>query len=147
MSNNTNKIKKATILHSICYKTLSIKTSLRYCISLFIAGLFFIAVSSRINSNTIKITLQIISVALITLSIYLFSFLGFEKVDKFPIQFLKYVGLLLLFLVYSAFWFALCLVETNDCALFLIIPFSIVEVIIIVPFINFTIKPIIEIVA
>lgn len=147
MPNKTDKIRKANIFHSIRYKTLPIKTGLRYCISLFIAGLFFIAVSSRINSNIIQSTLQIISTFLFTVSIYLFPFLEFEKVDKFLNQFLKYIGLLLLSMVYSIFWFALCSLGTNSYALFFVIPSSIIEIVIIVPFINFTIKPIIEIVA
>lgn len=148
MCKKTTKIKKANIIHSICYRTLPVKTALRYSLSFFISGLIFIVVSSRITSDNIKSLLQIFSTTLIIFGIYSFPYLEIKEIEKFFNKFLLYTALLLFFIIYSMFWFAFCSVDTsNDYILLLIIPLSILEIVIMVPFINYTIKPIIDIIS
>lgn len=148
MSNKTSKIKKATIFHSIYFKTLQVTKALRYSLSLFISGIIFMAFSSQINSDIIKSPLQILATILIILGIYSFPYLEIEKIDKFFNKFMLYLALFLFFLIYSMFWFALCSIDTSDKHILLfIVPLSIIEIVIMVPFINYTIKPIIDIIS
>lgn len=148
MCKNHQKIKKATMLHSIYYRTLPIKTALRYFLSLFISGLFFLAVSLQANSITIQNTLQVFSSFLIIVSIYVFPFWEIEKVDKMLNSFFKYIGLLLIFIIYTILWLAFCSVDTtHGMILIFIIPMSIIEIALIFSCVNYTLKPIINIIS
>lgn len=138
-----NKVIKATIIHSICYRTLPIPKALRYCLSFFISGLFFFIISfkSEINSYSQSI-LQIFASLLIMISIYSFPYFEVEKIDKYVSSFLKYIGLLILFMLHSQFWYAFCSSETiNNIIIVLTAILSITEIFIIVPLINCTLKP------
>lgn len=140
------KIKKANIIDSIRYKTLPEKTLLRYCLSFFISGLIIIIVSSKVISSPIQNTLQVISSFLIIVGIYLFPYFEFDVIDKFLSNFLKYMGLLLITLILSPFWFELCSIETTNISVIIfVILASIIEAILLVSCINYTLKPIIGI--
>ena len=140
------KIKKANIIDSIRYKTLPEKTLLRYCLSFFISGLIIMLVSTKVISLPIQNALQVISSFLIIVGIYLFPYFGFDVIDKFLSNFLKYMGLLLATLITSLFWYELCSAETNNSMILIfIIPASIIEVVLLISCINCTLKPIIGI--
>lgn len=148
MRQKTPKIKKANVIHSVFLRTLPTKKALQYCLSLFISGIFFLIVSLRASSITIKTTLQIFSSFLIIISIYVFPFFEIEKIDNFFHKFILYMGLLLVFIIYTLFWCALCLVDTSDIRILLfIIPTSIIEVLLTLYCVNYTLKPIINIIS
>lgn len=144
MGNNSNKIKKANVIHSIVFKTLQFDRALRYSLSLFISGLFFLFVSFNIISEPIKITLQIFACLSIVLCIYLLPFFDIDKIDKFISKFIRYMMLLILFILYTFFWFAFCQIDTATADFVIIIIFimSLVELGSMVIAINNILKPI-----
>lgn len=144
MGNNSNKIKKANVIHSIVFKTLQFDRALRYSLSLFISGLIFLFVSFSISSSPIKNILQIFACLSILLCIYLLPFFDVDKIDKFISKFMGYIALSIFFILYTIFWLAFCSIDTatEGFAIIFILPMSLIEMIIMVVAINSTLKPI-----
>lgn len=67
-----NKIKRANFIHRLVYKTFSDSELLRYSVSCFIAGLFFVVISEKIELDIVKNILATIGCIPIALSYFLF---------------------------------------------------------------------------
>lgn len=144
MNNKSKKIIKANPIHSIVFKTLQFDRALRYSLSLFISGLFFLFVSFNIISEPIKGILQIFACLSIVLCIYLLPFFDIDKIDKFISKFIRYMAFFILFIVYTIFWLAFCNVDTTneDFTAVFILPMSLLELVIMVIAVNNILKPI-----
>lgn len=144
MDKRSKKIIIANTIHSIIFKTLQFNRALRYSLSFFISGLIFLFVSFNIISEPIKSILQIFACLSIILCIYVLPFFDIDKIDKFISRFIRYIGLSILFMIYTILWLAFCNVDTanENYTVFIILPMSLIEMLIMVIAINNTLKPI-----
>ncbi len=140
-----NKIKRATFIHRLVYKTFPDSELLRYSVSCFIAGLFFVVISEKIELDIVKNILATIGCVPIALSYFLFPFIENKNKDKYVILFTKYFFLIILTFILTLVLISLCFQDKDvfvSHLLLFIIPISIIDIILIVISINYTLKPI-----
>lgn len=140
-----NKIKRANFIHRLVYKTFSDSELLRYSISCFIAGLFFVVISEKIELDIVKNILATIGCIPIALSYFLFPFIKNKDKDEYAMRFIKYFVLIVLTFTITLVLISLCFLDKDvfvSPLLFFIIPISIIDMILIIISINYTLKPI-----
>lgn len=137
------KIKKPNFIHRIKYRTFSNYELFRYSISCFISGMFFITISTKVEVEAIKNTLSIIGCFAIALSYYFFPFIR-DKENLF-MKFTRYFMLMVATFLITLILIALCFIENSKYSsnlLIIIIPTSIIDILLIIIFINYSLKPI-----
>lgn len=129
------------MVRSLVFRTYPVNKSVRYSISLFLTGIFLFFVSLKYNE--IKFTETLISsigTVLIVASIYIFPFIDADKFDNFLIKFLKYLFLLCICISCNVFWFNTVVLQASNFLYSFFL--TMLEIIILVPTVNFTIQPI-----
>lgn len=132
------------MIHSIVYRTYPPNKAIRYALTLFLIGLFLAFISFKyIDYDNTQNIVSILGVFLIFASFYIFPYINPDNIEKFLYKFLKYVILLVVCISYTLFWMKL-VSNNRNCITTLI--FTIFDIVLLVPTINFTIKPIFEII-
>lgn len=101
-----NKIKRSNFIHRLIYRTFSDSELLRYSISCFIAGVFFVIISEKIEHNTVKNILATIGSFPIAFSYFLFPFI--KNKEKHFMKFIGYFILISLTFIITFFLITFC---------------------------------------
>ncbi|MGN0688939.1 MAG: hypothetical protein ACI4KH_00805 [Oscillospiraceae bacterium] len=104
----SKKIKKANIIHSILYRTYPDSTMLRYSISLLFSGAIFLVLSFISSNENFNQALVIFSEISAILSFYVCPFWTSDDANKALSTFLKWLGMVVLAVLYSTSWYIVC---------------------------------------
>lgn len=146
MRNRNPKIKKAKFYHRLKYGTFSNSELLRYSLSCFFIGLAFMLFTSKIENVVIENIVGTIGSITILIAYYLFPFIKSQNKEKLAYQLSKFILLIFATIFVSVFWITLCTYNNPD-GLFLIVVtiVSILELVLLLLCINYTLKPIFSI--
>lgn len=138
------KIKKCGMLSALFFKTYPINKAMRYSISLFLPGIFMFIIAFRFTTNEIsQNVISIVGTILTIFAIYSFPYFKTDKVDKSLSRFALYIFLFGICALLISFWLKLAVFGYKNIYVSIIL--TLLVAITLVPFINYTIKPLFNI--
>lgn len=147
MKNSNSKIKKEAFILKLVKRTLPNNQLLRYSIACFLAGFFFMTISTKTTITGIDNTIETIGCFAIVIGYYLFPFIQAQNKERYFYKFSIYILLLTITIFLTLFWIGCCFINIcNTYWLFIFILISIVDITFIIISVSSTLKPLMHII-